>query len=64
MQAYQERVVQEKKELDDKIDKLNTFSKVGFFQILPSAEQLRLSYQLEAMRVYSSILNERIENFI
>ena len=64
MEAYQERVVQEKKELDEKISKLNIFlqsddidSKVDI------QEKSRLVSQLCAMTIYSNLLFERIANF-
>lgn len=60
---YQQRVVDEKRDLDDKIAALDKFISGGFFQTVPSEEQARQRVQLDAMRVYSSILNMRINAF-
>ena len=63
MEAHQERVVTEKKELDENIEKLNTFTDGDFFKTLPLMEQSRLARQLHAMTTYSEILGERIAEF-
>lgn len=64
MKAFQERVVKEKEELDDKIGKLQHFlNDNSTYAGLPEAEQLRMSEQLSAMTRYSEILGERIKNF-
>jgi hypothetical protein len=64
MEAYQERVVTERDELEEKIEKLVAFMfHSGHFQGIPEREQDLLNRQLEAMREYSSILEERIEGF-
>jgi hypothetical protein len=64
MQAFQQRVVDEKKELDDKIAKLETFSEGPIFGGLSEAEQGRLSKQVEYMQMYSDVLGERITAFV
>jgi hypothetical protein len=63
MQPHQERVVTEKKELDEKIDKLSVFIKGDIYKALPGAEQMRLNVQLQAMNGYSNVLGERIAAF-
>lgn len=65
MQAHQLRVVEEKKELDERIEALYDFIVVfqGFFETLPKDEQGRLKRQLEIMKQYSEILEERIKHF-
>lgn len=64
MQPHQERVVTEKKELDEKLDKLKDFIETGsIFKTLPADEQLRLNRQFDAMAEYSHILGQRIEAF-
>jgi len=64
MTDYQERVVIEKKELDEKIKKLNDFINDNpIFSSLGYAEQVRLRYQIQYMSQYSEILKERIEAF-
>ncbi len=63
MQAFQQRVVDEKTELDDKLKKLSEFGKSSFFQTLPPEEQGRLNRQHSIMEEYSRILGERIAEF-
>lgn len=64
MQAFQQRVVDEKSELQIKIDKLTAFIPTEIFRGLPKAEQNRLNSQLVHMRHYASILDQRIEAFL
>lgn len=63
MQLHQERVVQEKKELDEKIGKLLAFVGGTIFASLDDAERSRLSVQLQHMNGYSEILGQRIAAF-
>lgn len=63
MEAHQERVVTEKKELDEKLSKLTVFLKGDLFTTLPQNEQERLMQQAEVMGRYSEILGERIAAF-
>lgn len=63
MEAYQERVVAEKAELDKKLAKLNEFGKGDVFPTLPEAEQERLKRQSKIMDDYSVVLGERIDAF-
>jgi hypothetical protein len=60
MQAFQERVVNERKELSDKLVKLEAFLPTDVFYTLPSAEQDRLKRQRAAMSTYLAVLDERI----
>lgn len=60
---YQERVVQEKQELDDRILRLTEFTLSHNFEGVNMYEQQRLSKQLRIMQEYSLILNERIGEF-
>jgi len=62
MQPFQERVVQEKAELDEKIDKLAAFVP-GAIGIVSFEELSRLIAQLDVMTEYSLILGERIAAF-
>ncbi len=65
MQPHQQRVVDEKKELDDKLTKLHAFfTATPTFESLDSAEQSRLRRQAELMGQYSAILGERIAAFV
>jgi hypothetical protein len=61
MKAFQERVVQEKKELDKKIESLTEFLKDPAIKC--AVELDRLDTQLAIMQSYSAILKERIEHF-
>ena len=61
--THQERVVTEKAELDEKIDKLDIFRSGSIFPTLPTEEQDRLNIQLSIMRQYSGILADRIAAF-
>jgi hypothetical protein len=63
MEAYQERVVLEKNELDEKISKLSTFISSEKFSSVKEDEVNRLRNQLSIMIDYSNILGERISNF-
>ena len=66
MQPYQERVVVEKKELDEKLAKLKEFcfgSNTKIFGSLDPQERDRLEDQYTVMKRYSNILGERIANF-
>ena len=63
MQPYQERVVIEKTELDEKCSKLSSFINSETYYTLNSLEQLQLAWQLKFMTLYSDILGERIAGF-
>jgi hypothetical protein len=60
---FRGRVKAEKSELDEKIEKLDSFRAVPFFATLAAAEQDRLNMQLSYMRAYSGILADRIAAF-
>lgn len=63
MEAYQERVLEERQQLVDKFDKLTSFLKGNIFHTLPSDEQDRLTRQHGIMEQYANVLAERIVNF-
>lgn len=63
METYQQRVVEEKQELDGRRDRLTTFIASKSFDNLDPAEQERMSRQLTVMTEYSDILGERIAAF-
>lgn len=63
MQEFQQRVVEEKRDLDEKIQKLEPFTITKTYCELPRAEQARLVEQLNAMNEYSMILGNRIAAF-
>ncbi|WP_204249977.1 crAss001_48 related protein [Rhodoferax koreense] len=61
--AHQQRVIDEKKDLDEKLQKLSAFYSTPIFHGLPESEQTRLLRQGVAMRAYSQVLGERIGEF-
>jgi hypothetical protein len=63
MKPHQERVVQENKDLEEKIAKLDEFIDGEIFKTLPKDEQDRLVAQSAAMTNYSDILYTRISAF-
>lgn len=63
MQPYQERVITEQTELQDKIDKLYKFTTIDLYKGLDKLEQDRLSEQLGYMIDYNRVLLERITAF-
>lgn len=63
MQPHQQRVVDEKKDLDDKLAKLLAFFQNPIFTGLSEAEQSRLRNQARFMDGYSAVLGERIAAF-
>jgi hypothetical protein len=63
MQPHQQRVVDEKAELSEKLDKLEAFEGGAIYSGLPPAEQSRLTRQLFIMKLYEQVLAERISEF-
>ncbi len=65
MEAYQERVISEMKDLSEKLTKLNTFIDGGgdTFAAINQKERERLIAQSHAMSLYFHILKQRIEAF-
>lgn len=63
MQDFQQRVVTEKTELDEKLGKLQVFLNTPRFMGLPADEQSRMVRQASAMSEYSVVLGERIAAF-
>lgn len=64
VQPHQQRVIDEKCQLDVKVQALRKFiDENQMFSRLPMDEQSRMRRQLDAMVQYSGILGERIECF-
>ena len=63
MAPHQQRVVDEKAELDDKIQKLSGFFQTIIYHNLPPEEKSRLTMQLHFMTSYSEVLGTRIAAF-
>lgn len=63
MQPYQQRVVEEKRELSERLAKLLAFFQTDTFAALPEAERSRLRNQARFMDGYAAVLEERIVAF-
>lgn len=66
LQPHEERVIAEKRELDEKIAKLDTFiygKRNTVFQSLEQIDQSLLEEQFNVMRLYSELLRDRIARF-
>ncbi|UJD04828.1 hypothetical protein PWKp5_00085 [Klebsiella phage PWKp5] len=60
---HQERVVQEKEELEKKYNALGAFREGDTFKSLSTNEQFWLNSQHYVMGLYLHVLNERINRF-
>lgn len=60
---HQQRVIDERQDLDGKIDRLSSFTETSTFAVLDPAERSRMERQLRAMVGYRNILDERIAAF-
>lgn len=63
LEPHQQRVVEEKDELDERIKKLDVFLRSSIYLNLPTPERSRLSMQRYHMGAYSEILGQRIDAF-
>lgn len=63
MQPHQQRVVDEKNELSDRLSKLYAFFQGPIFPTLSEAERSRLRNQARFMDGYAAVLEERINAF-
>lgn len=64
LQPHQMRVVEEKKDLDERAEKLRGFLAADdSVRLVDDAERLRMTEQYKVMREYSRILDERILHF-
>ena len=62
MEAYIERMIEEKRDLDDKRQRLREFKNTDGFCRLPWQEQERMNTQAHLMTSYSAIVGMRIEH--
>ena len=60
MEAFVERMITEKDELQDKVTKLENFATGEKFKELKGSEQVYLKEQLKFMKGYLSVLRQRI----
>jgi hypothetical protein len=63
MKPHEQRVIDEKSDLDGKLERLLVFVKTPIFRDLPIEERQRLLRQEALMREYSQVLGERISAF-
>lgn len=63
MSTYQQRVIDEKRELDDKRGKLSDFMHSDDYAGLSAVDQGLLMVQLASMEGYANALARRIETF-
>ena len=63
LQPHQQRVVDEKGELDERLTKLIAFFDSSVFNGISANEQGRMKRQAEHMTNYSVVLGERIAAF-
>lgn len=63
LQPHQQRVVDEKADLDGKIERLDAFIHGKIYPALADAERSRLMRQFCHMKDYSNVLGERIAAF-
>ena len=63
MQPHEQRVVDEHKDLDEKLDKLIDFVAGEFFAGLPEVDRILLLTQKDQMFCYLNTLHSRIERF-
>lgn len=63
MQDWQERVIDESRELTERLHKLRVFMGGSVYARLPYAEKMRLRQQSLVMETYMLILDDRIVNF-
>lgn len=63
MEAYQQRVIDEKVALDEKLAKLTEFVGSAAYEVLDNVDRFLLCRQRDAMVDYSRILEQRIERF-
>lgn len=64
MEPHQQRVLQEKQDLDEKLTKLLAFFQSEAFVGLSEAERSRLRNQARFMDGYAAVLEERIAAFV
>lgn len=63
IKPYQQRVIQERNELDWRLGNLVAFFASVRFALLPEEDQQLLKRQADVMAEYSHILTRRIERF-
>lgn len=64
MQPHQQRVVDEKDQLGERLEKLLEFIETDLYKNLPEKDKELLFFQSQIMEDYYEVLEERIERFI
>jgi len=64
MQPHEQRVIDEKAELDARLDRLRHFMTTGVFRSLDNLERDLMWRQAAYMSAYSQTLGERIATFV
>lgn len=64
MQPHQQRVVDEKNELGERLTKLLAFIGTDLYKSLPEEDKELLFFQSQIMEDYFEVLEQRIERFI
>jgi len=60
MSTFKERLIEEKAQLDEKIEKLDAFMQTEQFNQIDNVQISLLNCQLQVMKAYSQVLLERI----
>lgn len=60
MSDFKSRLIEEKAQLDERLEKLEAFVSTEAFQKIPAVQQSLLNIQSFAMTTYSQVLVERI----
>lgn len=63
LQPHQQRVIKEREDLEERLNKLNLFIQGDKFKYVDWNEQTRLLLQSKVMEAFSLILQQRIEAF-
>jgi hypothetical protein len=63
LQPHQQRVVSEKTELDERLNKLLAFTSTPIYLTLPKPDRDLLLEQAGYMQAYSNVLGQRIAAF-
>ncbi len=64
MEKFEERLLNEKEELDARIEKLTAFFDSGKSQVIQKIQHSLLIVQLQAMKTYRLCLHERLVDLI
>ena len=64
MFPYQERLIEEQEQLQDRIKALESFMETEEHDALIWTERVRLKRQLQIMRDYDHVLTQRIDSFL